>query len=69
MWDIIPRPPYQPKFGPIEYAICQVVAELQQDANTDWTTAMLPQQIVNAANRIGRRGGFDRTFEHCGYKP
>jgi hypothetical protein len=25
---IVPRPPYQPKFGPIEYVICEIAAEL-----------------------------------------
>ena len=60
----VPRPPYQPKYGPIEHNICDLIHELQVESTPDWDTATLELQIFAAASRIG---GFDVTFEHCGY--
>jgi transposase len=68
-WSIVPRPPYQPKFGPIEYIFCELPCELKCIAQLNWDTAKLRQEIFNIAARIGRDGSFDRTFEHCGYDP
>ena len=68
-WEIIPRPPYQPKFGPIEYIFCEIACELKRSAQPDWNTDRMVQEIRNIAARIGRDGSFDRTFEHCGYEP
>ena len=41
----IARPPYQPKFGPIEYIICQVLACASTKINTNLTAF----QVNNAA--------------------
>jgi hypothetical protein len=60
----VPRPPYQPKYGPIEYKICDLVHQLQIESKPEWDTATLEQEIYAAATRIG---GFDATFDHCGY--
>ena len=60
----INRPPYQPKYGPIEYKICDVIHELQMDSQAEWDTDRLEQELVIAATRIGP---FDDAFEHCGY--
>jgi hypothetical protein len=60
----INRPPYQPKYGPIEYKICDLLHELKMESKPDWTTDILEQEILMAADRIG---GFDATFDHCGY--
>ena len=68
-WTIVRRPPYQPKFGPIEYIFCELACELKKIAQANWDTAKLRQEIFNIAARIGRGGAFDRTFEHCGYDP
>jgi len=68
-WSIVPRPPYQPQFGPIEYIFCEIACELKRVAQPDWDTARMGQEILNIAGSIGRGGSFDRTFEHCGYDP
>ena len=64
---IVPRPPYQPKFGPIEYVICEIAAELARRAQPNWTTAHLRQEVVQVFGTLGRDGKFWNTFEHCGY--
>ena len=60
----IPRPPYQPKYGPIEYAICDLVGALAIDSEASWTTTLLERKIREAAQKIN---GFWNTFDHCGY--
>jgi len=62
---IVPRPPYQPKLGPIEYAICEIAGRLERCNIRD--TAGMIQQIHNAVGQIGRDGKFSNTFAHCGY--
>ena len=59
----INRPPYQPKHGPIEYAICELVAKISDMAIPEWNTADLTNAIYEAAARIGP---FNNTFERCG---
>jgi hypothetical protein len=60
----VQRPPYQPKYGPIEYKICDLIHQLQVESRPDWDTATLEREVFAAAARIG---GFDATFNHCGY--
>ena len=61
----VPRPPYQPKYGPIEYKICDIVAALKKQSHTQsWTTDDLEHEVYAAFAGIG---GFDATFDHCGY--
>ena len=62
---IVPRPPYQPKYGPIEYKICDLTHDIRMRKEEQWDMARLEQEIRQAANRIGP---FDSSFEHCGYK-
>ena len=63
-FSIIPRPPYQPKYGPIEYIICDLVGQLAKDADREWTTDSLEQEINN---RFPTLRGFWNTFDFCGY--
>lgn len=60
----IPRPPYQPKYGPIEYKICNLIIECKINSCFDWDDRSLEQAVYEAAGRIS---GFDQIFEHCGY--
>jgi len=62
---IIPRPLYHPKFGPIEYKICDITQQIKLETKPDWDIAELEQQIMALAMRIGP---FDSTFLHCGYR-
>jgi len=61
------RPPYYAKIAPIEYIICELACELDRRVKRDWTMADLQQNIEDIGRRIGRNGGFHRTFVHCGY--
>ena len=61
---IVSRPPYHPKFGPIEYKICDIAQQIKLETRPDWDIAELEQQIMALAMRIGP---FDSTLLHCGY--
>ena len=61
------RPPYQPKWAPVEYVFNLISAELNRRVQRNWTPAILEQNIRQIAAQIGRNGGFARTFIHCGY--
>lgn len=63
-FTIVPRPPYQPKYGPIEYKICDLTHEVRMKKEKSWSVARLEQEVKRAAQRIGP---FDSTFKHCGY--
>mmetsp|Transcript_19405 Transcript_19405/g.54076 ORF Transcript_19405/g.54076 Transcript_19405/m.54076 type:complete len:112 (+) Transcript_19405:322-657(+) len=64
-YDVVPRPPYQPKYGPAEYIICQLVNHLKINTQRELVDLVdLEQQIYRAAGAIGP---FDGTFAHCGY--
>jgi hypothetical protein len=60
----IPRPPYQPKYAPIEYKICDCIALATKEIHAESTTQDLEIAILRAAREIGP---FDSTFAHCGY--
>ena len=64
--EIIPRPPYCPKDGPIEYFFCQVVCELRNRLHAIHTLQDLIQQIHSV---VGQIGGVDATFAKIGYAP
>jgi len=64
-FSIVPRPPYHPKYGPIEYKICEVMGNIRLRKEEHWNTQRLEQEIYRAANEIRL---FDATFIHCGYK-
>lgn len=63
-FTIVPRPPYQPKYGPIEYKICDLTHDVRYKKESQWNLARLEQEVRRAAQRIGP---FDTTFQHCGY--
>ena len=65
IFTIVPRPPYHPKYGPIEYKICEVMENIRLRKEEHWNTQRLEQEIYRAANEIQ---SFDATFIHCGYK-
>jgi hypothetical protein len=66
-FGIVKRPPYQPKFGPIEFIFCELSCRLRQLSRPDWTNDILCQEILNVAAQLGFEGKFNNTFEHCGY--
>lgn len=61
VFSIIPRPPYQPKYGPIEYKICDTVATARRAAQSHWTTDDVEAAIVAAFGSIGR-GNYNLTI-------
>jgi hypothetical protein len=63
-FSIVPRLQYHPKFGPIEYIICEATSRLRLAKDADWDMDDLEQQICLIAMSIGQ---FDPTFVHCGY--
>jgi transposase len=63
-FSIVPRPPYHPKYGPIEYKICEVKEKIWLKKEEDSNMNRLEHEILLAANQIER---FDETFMHCGY--
>jgi len=64
----VPRPPYQPKYGPIEYKICDLIAAVGKKSTPDWTLADLERALREEAQGISRGNlSFDNTFDHCGY--
>ena len=60
----VARPSYQPKYGPIEYKICDLTKSVQLESQEEWTLANLEQKIISAAAWIGP---FWLSFDHCGY--
>ena len=64
-FSIVPRPPYNPKYGPIEYKICEVMEKIRLKKEEDWNMNRLEYEIMLAANQINR---FEETFIHCGYQ-
>ena len=52
-FTIVPRPPYQPKYGPIEYKICDLTHEVAIKKAQGWNVTRLEQEVHRAAQRIG----------------
>jgi hypothetical protein len=61
------RPPYQPKYGPIEYGFCELICRLHDRVQRNWSHNSLRHEILNVVANLGMNGSFDRTFQHCGY--
>jgi hypothetical protein len=59
-------PLYHPKYGPIEYKICEVMEKIWLKNEDHWDMNWLgqEQEIKRAAHHIKR---FDEMFVHCGY--
>ena len=64
-FTIIPRPPYQPKYAPVEYAFCEIAMRLQHLVRPNWRVMDLHLAIRNIVITIGRDCKFNRTFRHC----
>jgi hypothetical protein len=57
-------PLYHPKYGPIEYKICEVMEKIRLKKEENWDLNRLEHEITLAANQIKR---FEESFIHCGY--
>ena len=64
---IVPRPPYQPKYAPVEYKICDLIADITSNVECNWTMDTLEQELKNSVARVGNDGNFWNTFDLCGY--
>ena len=63
----VPRPPYQPKVAPVEYAFCMIATALCNQIQRSWTLPVLRRQLHNVVMSLGFEGKMNRTFAHCGY--
>ena len=63
----IPRPPYQPKFAPIEYIICQIATELSRRRRRGWNLDILEQELHNICATVGNHNVANKTWRHIGY--
>ena len=63
-FTILPRPQYHPKYGPIEYKICDLMARIILAKQHNWDLNILEQEIMIVAHTMGP---FDSTFAKCGY--
>jgi transposase len=64
-FSIVPRPPFHPKYGPIENKICEVMGKIRLKKEEDWDMNRLELAIMLAAYQII---SFDTSFQHCGYR-
>jgi hypothetical protein len=66
----IPRPPYQPKWAPVEYTFCQVAMKLAARVDVSWTIDTLRDELHSIVLSLGFEdgGSVNKTFHHCGYK-
>jgi hypothetical protein len=62
-FNIVARPQYHPKFGPIEYNIFELENIIRMKKEPTWTMQELENAIYQAAASIET---FDSTFVHCG---
>ena len=65
----VARPPYQPKFGPIEYVIGQISATIGRLHKRDWTMESLSEALHMVCRDVGRDGVANDTFAFVGYLP
>ena len=63
-FSILPRPAYQPKYGPIEYKICDLLLHMQYNTDGEMSLDEMEHAINISAAAIGP---FNSTFDHCGY--
>ena len=62
---IVPRPPYQPKYAPVEYIFCEISSRLATMVQPNWTLLNLRMAIETCIIQIGRDCKLNRTFRHC----
>ena len=63
-YQIIPRPPYQPKWAPVEYFFCQLADRLRDRL---WYINSLNDLEREIRNIVPNLSGIDGTFQDCGY--
>ena len=63
-FSILPRPAYQPKLGPIEYKICDLLLHMQYHTEGQMSLDEMESAINKSTVAIGP---FNSTFEHCRY--
>jgi transposase len=61
------RPPYQPKWAPIEYVFCQIAEELSNRVEAEWNEDSLRHALRTIVMGLGCDYVFNKTFAHCGY--
>lgn len=66
-FDIVPRPPYMPKYGPTEYIFAELGHKLRQNCQPNWTFDTMRQEVITILSQVGRNGSFNALFDHCGY--
>ena len=66
-FSTIARPPYKPKYAPIEYIFCEVAMQLQKEISREWNAIHLRRALQNICLSVSRNGALNRTFAHCGY--
>ena len=64
-FQIVPRPPYQPKYAPIEYIFCEISARLSTMVQPQWSLLDLRMAIETCIVQVGRDCRLNRTFRHC----
>ena len=64
-FTIIPRPPYQPKYAPVEYVFCEIAMRLVQLVQPHWKLVHLRLAIQDILINVGRDCRLNRTFRHC----
>ena len=62
---VLPRPPYRPCDGPIEYQFNTIAGELQKRLHLIRGTQDLQQAMYDI---VANLHGFDASFTHCGYQ-
>ena len=61
------RPPYTPKWGPIEFVFGVIENHLRKFQFQSVDDENFPQFISAAIQRATNAAGFDNIFVHCGY--
>jgi hypothetical protein len=61
------RPPYKLKYGPTEYAFCELICRLQDRAKPNWDLSILWFESLQVIANLGMDGSLDATFQHYGY--
>jgi hypothetical protein len=62
-FEIVPRPPHMPKYGPTEYAFTELGFRLPEQLGF-WRPTTINLIL---GTTIGRNGSFDALCEHFGY--
>jgi hypothetical protein len=66
--QVVPRPPYRPQDGPIEYIFNQLEGKLRTKMYQIHNDGDLVVAVHNSIAELSLTGGFRNTFLHCGYR-